>query len=112
MIPMRQIKAFGRKIGKAFHPSRVILFGSYALGTATEDSDVDLLVIQRFEGRPVERSVAIRMELRPPFPVDILVRTPESVQRRLDLGDPFLRDILDSGEVLYESPDGRVGGEG
>lgn len=106
MPTMRQIARFGRDIGREFGPERVLLFGSYARGTATADSDVDLLVILPFEGKAVQKSVEIRLKLRPHFPVDLLVRTPEQVRKRLDMGDEFMRQILDEGKVLYEAHNG------
>ena len=103
MVAMNKIEEFGRQIGQQFNAERVVLFGSYAEGTATVDSDVDLLVIGCFEGRGVDKSVEIRMKLRPPFPVDIIVRTPEKLRQRLEMGDDFMRQILQEGKVLYEA---------
>ncbi|HUW20570.1 MAG TPA: nucleotidyltransferase domain-containing protein [Sedimentisphaerales bacterium] len=100
---MDRIEEFGRRIGREFCAERVVLFGSYARGTVTEDSDVDLLVIARFEGRSVDKSVEIRMKLRPWFPIDLIVRTPEKVRQRLEMGDGFMREILEEGKVLYEA---------
>ena len=84
---------------------KVVLFGSHAAGTPTRDSDVDLLVILPFTGEPVDRSVEMRMRLRPPFPLDLLVRTPEMIARRLAMGDTFMREIIDRGRVMYERTD-------
>lgn len=103
---MNQIEEFGRRVGEEFRAQRVILFGSYARGTAGPDSDVDILVIGPFEGRSADRSVEIRMKLRPSFPMDLLVRTPEKVRERLEMGDFFMREILDQGKVLYEADRG------
>ena len=100
---MNQIEAFGQRLGEVFHPQRVILFGSHAEGKAGEDSDVDLLVILPFEGKSVDQSVRMRMQLRPDFPMDLIVRTPEKIRHRLDMGDGFIRQILDEGKVLYEA---------
>jgi len=105
MIAIKKIKEFGRQIGEQFSAERVILFGSYAQGKVTADSDVDLLVIGPFKGRSVDKSVEIRMKLRPQFPVDILIRTPEKVNERLKMGDCFMREILEKGKVLYEAND-------
>lgn len=105
MIASKKITEFGRQIGEQFHAERVILFGSYAQGKVTADSDVDLLVIGQFKGRSVDKSVEIRMKLRPLFPVDILIRTPEKVQQRIKMGDCFMREILEKGKVLYEADD-------
>jgi len=103
MVTMDRIEEFGRRIGREFGAERVIVFGSYVRGTVTEDSDVDLLVIIPFEGRSVDKSVEIRMKLRPQFPVDLLVRTPEKVRERIEMGDGFMREILEEGKVLYEA---------
>ena len=103
MVAMNKIEEFSRRVGSEFGAERVILFGSYAKGTVTDDSDVDLLVIGPFEGRSVDKSVKIRMKLRPCFPVDLLVRTPEKVRQRMKMGDDFMREILEEGKVLYEA---------
>lgn len=103
MVAINKIKKFGRQIGEQFHAERVILFGSYAQGNPTADSDVDLLVIGPFKGRSVDKSVEIRMKLRPQFPVDILIRTAEKLRQRIKMGDCFMREILEKGKVLYEA---------
>lgn len=105
MVTMSRIEEFGQRIGSEFGAERVVLFGSYAQGVATEDSDVDLLVVVPFKGRSVDKSVEIRMKLRPGFPMDLLVRTPEKVRQRIDMGDGFMREILEEGKVLYEADD-------
>lgn len=106
MVAMEQIERLGRRIGSEFSAHRVVLFGSYARGVATADSDVDLLVVLPFEGRSVNQSVAMRLKLRPAFPVDLVVRTPETVRERLAMGDGFMREILEEGKVLYEADHG------
>ncbi|HIJ74737.1 MAG TPA: nucleotidyltransferase domain-containing protein [Candidatus Hydrogenedentes bacterium] len=103
LVPIEDIKAFGRRLGREFHADCVVLFGSYAHGAPTIDSDVDLLVILPFEGKPVYKSVEMRLKLRPSFPVDLLVRTPEQVRERLEMGDCFMQEVLEKGKVLYEA---------
>ena len=105
MVAMNEIEQFGRRIGQEFGAEKVILFGSYARGTPSPDSDVDLLVIGPFAGRSVDKSVEIQMKLRPGFPIDLLVRTPEKVRERIGMGDTFMRDVLAQGRVLYETID-------
>lgn len=84
-------------------PEKIILFGSYAYGTPTPNSDVDLLVIMETEASSKERSWAVSRLLIPrPFPVDILVRTPREIERALANGDFFIREIITRGKVLYE----------
>ena len=103
MVAMSRIEEFGQQIGREFDAERVVLFGSYAEGTATKDSDVDLLVILPFSGKSVDQSVKIRMKLRPRFPVDLLVRTPKKIRQRIEMGDCFIKEILQEGRVLYEA---------
>jgi len=105
MVSMDAIEDVGRRIGSQFRPDRVILFGSHADGRAMADSDVDLLVIMPTDRSPVDESVAIRLAVRPPFPLDVLVRTPAMIERRLAIGDPFIGDILRHGKLLYEAAD-------
>jgi len=112
MIAMKEIRDAVQRIVRKFHPQRVILFGSYARGDVTEDSDVDLLVIMPFEGKPLNKSVEVLLEADIRFPADILVRTPQMVRRRLTIGDCFMRDILEKGKVLYAGDHRRMGGQG
>lgn len=101
------IREIAQQIAARFAPEKVILFGSLAWGAPRPHSDVDLLVILRTEEHPADLEARIALSCRPPFvPMDILVRTPEEVTDRLRLGDPFLRRILEEGQVLYERPPG------
>jgi predicted nucleotidyltransferase len=97
------IRRYADQIAKQFHPHKIILFGSYAYGKPTEDSDVDILVIMPFKGRNPEKATEIWMTTRPKFPIDIMVRKPEEIKKRLAMGDFFLREITEKGEVLYEA---------
>jgi len=103
VVTMKSIQDLCDRIVQGFHPERVILFGSYARGDADEDSDVDLLVIMPFEGKGARKAAEIMNSVRPGFPVDVLVRTPETVRERIKMGDFFLREIVQEGKVLYEA---------
>jgi uncharacterized protein len=98
-----RIQELSQKIAVQFSPDRIILFGSHAYGTPTEDSDVDLLVVMPFEGQPFRKAAEILEEIHPSFSVDLLVRTTEQLNERLLLGDFFLREVMTQGRVLYES---------
>ena len=92
-----------RRIARTLRPARIILFGSYAYGTPTQDSDVDLLVVMNTKASSKERSWTVSQLLIPrPFPVDILVRTPREIKQALDQHDFFIHEILTQGRVLYE----------
>lgn len=109
MASLNQIQAFSQRVVDQFQPEKVILFGSYAYGQPTEESDVDLLVILPFEELPVRKAIEIRQHVPAPFPLDLIVRTPEQVQQRLEMEDFFIQDILNNGQVLYEANHARVG---
>jgi uncharacterized protein len=92
-----------QKIVAELRPEKVILFGSYAYGTPSPHSDVDLLVIMKTRASLKERSWAVSRLLLPrPFPADILVKTPREIEKSLKTGDFFLQEILTRGKVLYD----------
>lgn len=92
-----------QRIVQELKPEKVILFGSYAYGTPNPHSDVDLLVIMQTKASLKDRSWAVSRLLLPrPFPVDILVKTPKEVEKALETGDFFLKEIMTRGKVLYD----------
>ncbi len=109
MVALSAIHELADRIAAAFGPEQIVLFGSYAYGRPTPDSDVDLLIVMRHEGKSWDAAARIRGTVRPRFPVDLLVRTPQKLRERLDMGDVFLREIVTRGRVLYETSDRRVG---
>ncbi len=109
MVEMERIQDFCDRIAREFRPEKIILFGSHARGDAGKYSDVDLLVIMPFEGKGARKSAEIQVKARPTFPVDVVVRTPETVCQRLEWGDFFLREAIEQGKVLYEADHTRVG---
>ena len=109
LVTGRDITDVVAQIVERFHPQKVILFGSYAYGTPTPDSDVDLLVVMETPLRHVEQAVEIRKTVDFPFPVDLLVRTPQHIAERVALGDGFLREVLTKGVILYAANDAGMG---
>ena len=104
-IPMRAIRAVAKQIADKFHPDKIILFGSYAYGKPRPESDVDLLVIMETSLRLRQQRLEISRALSPrPFPMDVIIHTPQQVQERLAMGDLFLREITTRGKVIYERP--------
>jgi predicted nucleotidyltransferase len=84
-------------IAREFQPQKIVLFGSYAYGRPTVDSDVDLLVIMPLKGRAIDKAVEIARRLDHQFPIDLLVRSPEEVRLRLSWNDFFLREVTERG---------------
>src|SRR5271154_6311228 len=107
-VPMRVIRRFARQVAERFQPDKIILFGSYAYGTPHADSDVDILVIMPARNQ-LDQAVKIELACDPPFPLDIIVRTPHNIQWRLAEGESFLREITTKGKVLYEKDHAGMG---
>jgi predicted nucleotidyltransferase len=110
-IPLRVIRRFARRVAERFDPDKIILFGSYAYGTPHADSDVDILVIMPARNE-LDQAVRISMAVEAPFPLDIIVRTPQKLAWRLKEGDWFLREVVGQGKVLYAKADRRMGKQG
>ena len=100
-VKRQEIRRVCAQIARLFKPERIVLFGSYAYGRPTADSDVDLLVVMPFDGKGFRKASEIRSRIDADFPLDLLVRTPKEVNRRLTGGDFFLREITEKGELLY-----------
>ena len=103
MVDMTKIRDLSSRIAREFNPRRIILFGSHAYGHPDRDSDVDLLIILQFKGKPVRKAIEIRNRINPQIPVDIIVRTPEQVAKRIAENDFFLREVVENGQTLYEA---------
>ena len=86
-------------------PERIILFGSYARGDHSPDSDLDLLVVIEGINAPRKESNRLRRSLRGLLiPVDILVTTPENLEQYKDSVGLIYRSALSEGKVIYERP--------
>lgn len=105
MVELNQIDAFAREVAEKFHPEKIILFGSYAHGHPSENSDVDLLVVMDHEGKSSEQALAIRRAVRKNFPLDLIVKTPRETQTRLKQHDFFITSAFKKGRTLYERAD-------
>lgn len=90
---MRVIRKFVRQVAERFQSEKIILFGSYAYGTPHADSDVDILVVMPARNE-VDQAARIHQAILPPFPLDVLVRTPHSLAWRLKEGESFLTEVV------------------
>src|SRR5437764_1076978 len=109
MISQNEIRAFVDDVVVRFRPAAVILFGSYAYGNPSADSDVDLLVVLEHQGSSVKKATEIRIACPRGFPMDLLVRTPSEIRRRLRMGDSFFREVTSKGVFLHEGVNARMG---
>ena len=104
MISRKDIQATCDDIVREFAPLQVILFGSYAYGTPSEYSDVDLLVVMPVDESEARRQASeIRERIPHRFSMDLIVRSPEEIAYRISHNDWFFREVTEKGEVLYES---------
>ena len=109
MISRKEIQAFVDQVVQRFRPRKVILFGSYAYGRPTPDSDVDLLVVMPHAAPGPQIATRIRLACPRSFPMDLIVRSPAELVRRLRMGDPFVAEVTSKGIVLHETRHKRMG---
>jgi len=98
------ILKIAKRIEEQYKPKKIILFGSYAHGEPTQDSDVDLLIIKNTDKRPIDRWVEVKKLLRgiaPDLPVSPLVYTEREIDERNAMQDFFIEEIFENGEVIY-----------
>jgi len=101
-IPQDVIDNLINEIAQAFSPNKIILFGSYASGNTRPESDIDLLVVVDKEDKGERKSLAIRRHLGVMFGLDIIVYSTKRLEERIRKGDWFLREIVETGKVVYE----------
>lgn len=98
-----KINYITRILVENYGPEKIYLFGSYAYGTPTKDSDIDILVIKESSTpRPVRHSEAGKYFYRIGVPLDMLVFTPDEVEVEKKRSHSFIHDVLRKGKVLYE----------
>jgi predicted nucleotidyltransferase len=102
-ITDKMISNIVTKIVNNFNPEKIILFGSFVWGKPKEWSDIDILVIMKYRGSSPKVAAKISNLAKPKLvPMDILVRTPQEIEKRVKLGDYFIKKILNGGKVLYD----------
>jgi len=98
---------------KGINPFKIILFGSYADGTPTEDSDIDLIVVTNDDIHPKNYSEKIKIylvvsqklsDLMDKVPIDLIVYTRPMYNRFIELNSMFAKEIIEKGKTLYENP--------
>lgn len=93
-----------RRLSRDYEPEQMILFGSYAYGEPTDESDIDLLIVKDTGESPLQRWTNVRKlvsDLRIGFAFSPLVVTPSELEKQLKKGDSFFEDILVKGKKLY-----------
>ena len=102
MVSNIELENVVSRIVDFYQPEKIILFGSYALGNADENSDLDFLLIKETNEHPFNRTAGIRMALRDLLlPMDILVYTPSEIDKDKEQKFSFIYNVLKSGKTLY-----------
>jgi len=102
MVTKQQIDEIVKRIADNYHPEKIVLFGSYAYGTPTEDSDLDLLIIKDTELPRHKRGREVRKHLRGmKIAVDLLVYTNQEVEEWRDVNTAFITTVMGKGKVLH-----------
>lgn len=97
------IKEIVSRLVSKVNPQKIIMFGSHAYGRPTKESDLDLLIIKNTKLSLSKRYGMVSDALYPRFfPIDFIVRTPAEIKKRLSGFDPFIKEVLSQGKVLYE----------
>ena len=106
MISKDNIKHVAKNMAIATNAERVILFGSYARGDATEQSDVDLMIVAKSDLPRFKRSRELYKLLRPhPFAMDIVVYTPQEIEKGKRTDVSFVSNVFKEGKTLYARRD-------
>jgi len=103
MISQQKIDELIRRIVDNIHPQKIVLFGSYADGTATDDSDLDLLILRETE-KPMNHRARdiLRLTRGMKIAVDVIVYTENEVNRWRENPNSFISEVFKKGKVLYE----------
>src|SRR5271166_5936723 len=110
MIASTELSSIFDRITGRFNPEKIILFGSYARGDATEQSDVDILVVARTDLPQRERFKAIRRVLADfPVALDVYLKTPEEYERWRGVVNHVVYFADKYGTVVYERSNARSG---
>ncbi len=102
----KYISEIVERITKRFEVEKIILFGSYAYGNPHRYSDIDLFIQMEGKERPIKRRLKIAQLFKDrEVPMDFIVKNHFEIRNRLNLGDPFIKKIMEKGKVLYEKTD-------
>lgn len=102
----KNILEITNKIKNGYHPEKIVLFGSAVRGEFEAGSDIDFLIVKDSH-KPMHKRVTdifhLLRGMNHSYPLDFVVFTPNELQKRLQLGDFFVKNIFEKGEIIYES---------
>jgi predicted nucleotidyltransferase len=99
----KEVERCIQKITKEYKPEKIYIFGSYASGKITADSDVDFFIEKKTTKPRIERQREVsRILIDRKIPIDIIVFTPSETKKRISLGDRFISEIVSPANLMYE----------
>ena len=103
MIDKTELNKIIDRIRERFQPEKIILFGSQASGTATKDSDIDLLIIADTDIPKEKRYRSVCQELEDfPYAFDAFLKTPSEYSRWRNIVNNIIYYADKYGQVVYE----------
>lgn len=104
MTLKKQIEEIVRRIVDNYKPEKIILFGSYAYGHPTRQSDLDLLVVKDSNLPRYKRAQEIRKHLwgLSEIPKGIIVYTQKEIDDWKNVKAAFITEVMRKGKILYE----------
>lgn len=105
MLQQKDIYLLLDEIVEAYQPEKIYLYGSYANGVATEDSDLDLFILKETNQRPIERMREVKRLIKKNYPktgLDIIVYTPFELQTVINNVIDIGKIAITTGKLLYE----------
>jgi len=102
MISQEKINEVINRIVKNINPEKIILFGSYASGNPSEDSDLDILIIKEMRMPRYKRSRQVKKHLRGmKIPIDVIVYTKKEIKKWENTETAFINQAIKQGKILY-----------
>ncbi len=103
MVTQSQIQQLVNEIAEGYKPEKIYLFGSYANGTPTKDSDIDLFIVKDTKERWIERRMSVRKTIKEYIaPTDIIVYTPTEVEAAMSMFYNIGKMAVQTGKLVYE----------
>jgi len=100
----KEIQNIVEQLLRLYEPEKIILFGSLVRGEMKEGTDIDLLIIKKDIPKfGVDRIRQLDVLIKYRLATDFIVYNPEELKQRIELGDPFIENILKEGKVLYDA---------
>lgn len=103
MENQEKIKHIVDTIAQNVQPEKIILFGSHARDDASENSDIDLLIVKESALPRYKRSRSVRKYIRgAKIPIDLIDYTPDEIEKYKNIKSAFITQVMNQGQILYD----------